>query len=160
MLQRFTPAHSSRVTPDAEPEPNRATRRAATVGDVSGYGHGENEATRAFHVRRRMFVLLEHVVLAPEGSTLSHAEWFNQLDLDPAAMDTAVRGYAYAGELYLYVGYDFAEPDLDSCRHLIDDLATQVGATGTLHLGLVPGTPGERYSPRTTTALRAWRGTS
>lgn len=77
------------------------------------YGFSTDETAREFHKKRRMFVINDgELIIAPEGSDLSHAEWFKQLGFiseeDTSLMEKLVRGYVnQKGDIYFYTGFDF-----------------------------------------------------
>lgn len=68
---------------------------------------------RDFYKTRRMFVIKDNkVILAPEESDLSHAEWLKEIGIisfsDTYFMEHGVRGYFDNKDtIYFYTGFDF-----------------------------------------------------
>ncbi|MFH1728656.1 MAG: hypothetical protein ABIA04_09590 [Pseudomonadota bacterium] len=74
---------------------------------------GNQKEVKDFHCKRRMFAIVDNqLFIAPEKSTLSHAEWFIEKgfirDQNDKVFDEIVRGFVENNEIYFYVGYDFS----------------------------------------------------
>lgn len=121
------------------------------------YNLEENAITMAFHMRRRMFAIVDgKVIWAPEGVPYSHAVWFEQLGLltqesSDTRFDAIVRGYVYDNQLIFYVGYDFritAEAEEEFFSHL-PELMKMLPLSDSMEIGggLVKGEAGDRWLP-------------
>lgn len=108
---------------------------------------------QAFHAQRRMFVFFGvDILVAPAGSTLSHAEWFEAEGLTrrPHWSDNLVRGFVDPRGVFLYEG-DFrntlfvrrvARSRMDMLKHVLDLTGREA-----VHYGLVKGLIGTPWEP-------------
>lgn len=108
----------------------------------SHYGMVTDDRAREFHKTRRMFVIKDgKVVIAPEGSDLSHAEWLKEIGVlsftDTSFMEHGVRGYFDNKDtIYFYTGFDFRitpEVEKDFFDHL-EELKMALNINGPVHI--------------------------
>jgi hypothetical protein len=102
------------------------------------------ELVRAFHVSRRMwFYWQETLILAPEGSPLSHADWLisifgDDYDTPTRIISESTRGYVLNGDIFCYTGTDMistlqVEKDAPEVAKL---LAPMFSLKGSLFCGI------------------------
>jgi len=106
------------------------------------YGLVTDDKARHFHKTRRMFVIKDNkVIIAPEDSDLSHAEWLKEIGIisfsDTYFMEHGVRGYFDNKDtIYFYTGFDFRitpEVEKEFFAHL-EELKSLLHLTVPVHI--------------------------
>lgn len=112
----------------------------------------------SFHASRLMWGIWNNTLMvAPDGYTLSHEEWF--ADFNPSAMEdfmqSCPRGFIKEQAIYTYQGRNFQSLSDKALKEFLIFLKPlknlgNLAPDAPIYSGMIPGKPGEIWQPRLT----------
>lgn len=117
----------------------------------------DDKQVQDLHKKRRMFAIVNNELkIAPENSTLSHAEWFENegwiSQNDDSNMQTIIRGFVDREGIYFYVGYDFSvnEEITQTFFKFLSDLKLKLNLSDDLNVygGMIKQSKPGKFPPK------------